>query len=166
MKLQWLSGPCILKHGTRTILSPAVLWGKPILPGRAPAHLFAWGTSAHRCTPESEQISSPITHHPQPPAKSSRCKHTTWLPEGQQGEHCPRASPPYLAPVLDQSGFQLQGQLQEPVLHLDKTVVTDRLGLCSQDCCQARATLRTPGNAGGDQAGMDTAYRKALFWST
>lgn len=133
-KVQWLSDPCILKHGTRIVLNPAVFWGKTILPGYAPAHLSAWDTSAHRHTSVGEQISSPPTYHPQPPANHSWCKCTM--------------CPPYLAPVLLQSGLQLQGQLQEPVLHLDKAGVTHRLGLCSH-CTNTRAVLCTLGDAGG-----------------
>lgn len=79
-KVQWLSDPCILKHGTRIVLNPAVFWGKTILPGHAPAHLSAWDTSAHRHTSVGEQISSPPTYHPQPPANHSWCKCTMFTP--------------------------------------------------------------------------------------
>lgn len=77
--MQWLSDPCILKHGTRIVLNPAVLWDKTILPGHAPAHLSAWDTSAHRHTSVGEQISSPATHHPEPPANHSWSKCTMCL---------------------------------------------------------------------------------------
>lgn len=131
-KVQWLSDPCILKHGTTTILNPAVSWGKTILPGHVPAHLSSWDTSAHRHTSVGEQISFPPTYHPQTPANHSWCKCASL---------CPCASPPYLAPVLVQSGLQLQGQLQKPVLHLDKAGVTDRLGPCSQQYHSTRGVL-------------------------
>lgn len=135
-------------EGAVAFLSPAVFWGKTILPWpgscttllRAPQR-----TGTHLRA--SRVLPPPRTT--QPPANSSWCKRAAWLPEGQQGERCSHACPPYLAPVLGQSGFQLQSQLQEPVLHLDKTVITDRFGLCSQHCYWARTTLHTPENAGG-----------------
>lgn len=128
---------------------------KPFVPARL-LHISAWDTSAHRHISEDEWTSSPPhKHHPQSPTNSSQCKYGLWFPKGQQGEPCPHVCSPYLTPVLNQSGLQLQGQLQEPVLHLDKTVVTDRLGLCSQHCQQARTipcTLEN-GEEGSDYYG-------------
>lgn len=159
------SGPCILKHRTRTVLSPAVFWGKTILPDWGPACLFAWDTSAHRHTSEDEQISSPTAHHPQPPANSSWCRCAAWLPEGQQGECCPHASP-YLAPVLGQSRFQLQGQLQEPVLHLDKKVVTDRLGLSHSTATRPEQHSARWGMLKGHQLEWMRTITRPHGWST
>lgn len=139
---QWLSGPCILKCGTRIILNPAVFWGKTILPGHAPAHLSAWDTSAQRHTPV-------VSRFPPMPHTTLSLLQTTHGANALCASSCPRAFPPYLAPVLVQSAFQLQGQLQEPVLHLDKAGVTDRLNLCSQQYHSTRAMLCTLGNAGG-----------------
>lgn len=113
----WLSGPCNLKHRTRTVLSPAVFWGKTILQ-RGSYTPLCLSTSAHKHISEGEQISP----HTQSTLSFLQSAYGANGLHGflKQGVCCPRASPPYLAPVFDQSGFQLQGHLQEPVLHLTK----------------------------------------------
>lgn len=79
---------------------------------------------------------------------------------------CPCASPPYLAPVLVQSGLQLQGQLQKPMLHLDKAGVRDRLGLCLQQHHNTRAMPCTLGNAGGGSDWNDNYCKAPNLWHT
>lgn len=134
---------------------------KPFVPARL-LHITLLGTPQH--TSEDELTSSPLhKHHPQSPTNSSQCKCASWLPEGQQEEHCPHACPPYLAPILNQSGLQLQGQLQEPVLHLDKRVVTEGWASAHSTASRPQQYPAHRGMLKRDQTTMDTDYHQAPY---